>query len=469
MTLSPRNSRRNPMLREVDDLGDLCPRLEGEHRADLCIVGGGYLGLWTALEIKAAEPSMEICVIEADICGGGASGRNSGMALPWWTKIEALIAQCGTDEGLRLARASVTAIDEIAAFADTHRFDIEFARTGWLWGSTSPREDGRWGGIIDALDHHGEAHFAELDRAGVEALVDAPGFRGGALDAACATLHPAKLVRGLRRVALQRGVTIFEETAMTNLRRGSPALIETDAGQVLARRVVLAMNAWSTAVPELDRGIFILTSDDAVSDPVPDFMAQRRWADGPILTDSAVFVSGYRPMADGRVSAGVSGGAIAFGHLGRTRWEGATPRAGDIAAAFTRGFGEGHGITFRDSWRGPIDRTRSGLPLFGPLPGHPNIHYGYGFSGNGIVGCRIGAQIMTSLVLERDDPWSNSGLVHPVEPWMPREPIRYIGAHMVRQAIRRQDQLDRMERDAGPITRKLASLAPGGIVTTATD
>lgn len=196
MTLSPRNSRRNPMLREVDDLGDLCPRLEGEHRADLCIVGGGYLGLWTALEIKAAEPSMEICVIEADICGGGASGRNSGMALPWWTKIEALIAQCGTDEGLRLARASVTAIDEIAAFADTHRFDIEFARTGWLWGSTSPREDGRWGGIIDALDHHGEAHFAELDRAGVEALVDAPGFRGGALDAACATLHPAKLVRG---------------------------------------------------------------------------------------------------------------------------------------------------------------------------------------------------------------------------------------------------------------------------------
>lgn len=378
-------ARRNPMLREAGGLEQPAPRLQGEHRADLCIVGGGYLGLWTALEARAAEPSLEISVLEADICGGGASGRNSGMALPWWTKIEPLVASCGTDDGLMLARASADAIDEIAAFAHDNDLDIEFARTGWLWGATCARQEGRWTGVVEALARHGAAPFRLLDRGGVDALLDAPGLRAGAFDPGCATLQPARLARGLRRVALSRGIAIFENSAMTRLRPGRVPVVETEAGRVVAPRVALAMNAWSTAMPALSRGVFVLTSDDALSDPAPEVLAARRWAAGPIVTDGSVFVSGFRPTRDGRIVGGVTGGHIPFGPLAGRRFEGRTPREGDIAAAFDRSFGTGHGVRFVESWRRPIDRTRSGLPLFGPLPGHPGVSYGYGFSGTSLI------------------------------------------------------------------------------------
>src|SRR2546421_12936574 len=89
------------------------PELKGERRADVCIVGGGYTGLWTALRLKELEPSLDVAVVEADICGGGASGRNGGFVLSWWTKFATLRKLCGDEEAIRLARASADAVHEI--------------------------------------------------------------------------------------------------------------------------------------------------------------------------------------------------------------------------------------------------------------------------------------------------------------------------------------------------------------------
>ena len=93
------------------------PPLAGEHRADIAIVGGGYAGLWTAIELKRRQPSLAITIVEADICGGGASGRNSGMVLPQWAKFAALQQICGTEGALVIARASERALDDIETFS----------------------------------------------------------------------------------------------------------------------------------------------------------------------------------------------------------------------------------------------------------------------------------------------------------------------------------------------------------------
>src|SRR5215216_184203 len=85
----------------------------GAHKTDVCIVGGGYTGLWAALRIKELDPSVDVMLLEADICGGGASGRNGGLALGWWAKLETLIKVCGEEEGLRLAKAASAAVSEI--------------------------------------------------------------------------------------------------------------------------------------------------------------------------------------------------------------------------------------------------------------------------------------------------------------------------------------------------------------------
>ena len=104
--------------------------------------------------------------------------------------------------------------------------------------------------------------------------------------------------------------------------------------------------------------------------------------------------------------------------------------------------------------------------MFGALPGSPSIFYGYGFSGNGVCTTPIAGRILASLALGQEDEWSGCGLVRPVEAWMPAEPFKYLGALMVRAAIRRKDALGYRGRTPGAITRRLAALAPGGVVTT---
>ena len=122
-------------------------------------------------------------------------------------------------------------------------------------------------------------------------------------------------------------------------------------------------------------------------------------------------------------------------------------------------------IPYCDSWSGPIDRTRSGLPLFGLLPGTANVFYGFGFSGNGLATTPVTARILAGLALGIKDEWSTCGLVRPPDNWLPPEPIRYVGAHMVRSAIRNKDRVEQEGKSPGLAVRMLAALAPGGVTT----
>jgi glycine/D-amino acid oxidase-like deaminating enzyme len=183
------------------------------------------------------------------------------------------------------------------------------------------------------------------------------------------------------------------------------------------------------------------------------------------MGDSQTFVTGFRTTADHRFQPGITGGIIGFGSLGTNRFEGRSIREADIRACVSRGFPAFADLPYADSWCGPIDRTRSGLPLFGALPGSNNIFYGFGFSGNGVATTPVTAKILASLALGEKDEWSSCGLVRPPDRWLPPEPIRYIGAHMVRHAIRRKDRLEQENRIPGPFVRALAAMAPGGITT----
>jgi hypothetical protein len=115
------------------------------------------------------------------------------------------------------------------------------------------------------------------------------------------------------------------------------------------------------------------------------------------------------------------------------------------------------------AWSGPIDRTDTGLPLFGRFPKQHNILYGYGFSGNGIGMTYVGGKILRSLALQRLDQWVNCALVRPVHRGFPPEPLRFVGAHLVRGAVRRRDDLEHAGKQSDPVTAWLASLAPSGV------
>jgi glycine/D-amino acid oxidase-like deaminating enzyme len=466
MTRPTRIDGRCAWLREAIAQGETdAPELEGEARADVCIVGGGLAGVWTAITIKLRAPSTDVAIVEADICGGGASGRNSGMVLSQWAKFSALEAFCGTRDAIRLGHEFGSSASNLENFCRDHRIDAEFRRDGWIWGATCPRQVGSWNGILAALAKHDLHPFRSLTGAEIAERTGSRSFLAGIYDPTAATIHPGKLVRGLRRVALQSGVRIYENSAMTRLERQSPPIVRTAKGAVNAARVVLTMNAWSLGLPELRPAIVVMASDDAVTEPVPELLDKIGYKAKPLMGDSQVFVTGFRSTANHRFNPGVSGGIIGFGGMRGQRFEGRSIREDDMRACVRRGHPALADLPFADSWCGPIDRTQDGLPLFGPLPTCPDILYGYGFSGNGVATTPIAGRILASLALGVKDEWSQCGLVRPVENWLPPEPFRYVGALMVRAAIKRKDALAYEDREPGPLVRRLAALAPGGITT----
>src|SRR5947199_1049617 len=143
------------------------PRLEGDERADVCIVGGGFTGLWTALRLKELDPSIDVALVEADVCGGGASGRNGGFVLSWWAKFGTLKKVVGGEEAVRLARTSAEAVDDIGAFCAEHGIDAHYRRDGWLWAATSTAQLGAWEDTLTTIAVYGEQPFQRLDPAEV--------------------------------------------------------------------------------------------------------------------------------------------------------------------------------------------------------------------------------------------------------------------------------------------------------------
>ena len=434
--------------------------LDGDLRVDVAIVGGGYTGLWTAIELKSRNPSLEVALIERDVCGAGASAANAGFALSIWMAVSTLAKKGGEEEAVRLCRASDEAINEMEALAPAHGIDAQVDRRGVFWGATCPMQSGHWDRMLETVEKFQVRHYRVMDGEEIRATTGATNYVAGVLDTSSALIHPGHLVRGLRRLALLEGVRIFEHTPMTALRRGRPPAVVTPRGTVTADKVVLGIYGWSLGVPELRPAIMVICTDAAMTERVPERVAAAGWKDYGGLTDSRIFVEGMRTTSDGRVFWSKAGGRMPFG--GRLDAALRTPHKSteEMRAILGKVFPTLADAPIAGTWSGPIDRSRDGLPLFGRLPGCPDILYGYGYSGAGIVPSRLGSKMLASLALETDDEWANGPLVRSPDRAYPPEPVRWVGGHMVHAAIARKDRLDHEGRKTGPVTDFLLKFKP---------
>lgn len=441
-------------------------RLDGDLSADVCIVGGGFTGLWTAFELKSRDPSLDIVLIEKTRCGAGASGANAGFALSLWVQFQLLETLCGTEEALRLCRSSVETIAEIGEFSKRFSIDSQWSQRGSIWGATCDRQSGHWNPIVDALEKHQVHHFKRLDRDEIMALTGTRAHIAGLLDHSSALVHPGFLVRGLRRVVRDLGVKIYEHTPMQALGRTRPPTVHTPYGVITANKVVLGLYGWSLMVRELSAGAMVIFSDAVMTEPVPQALETLGWRDGPGLNDSNIFVEGYRNTADGRVFFSKAGGALPYGARMEPHLERSYRSEQTMREVLRSTFPTLADSRFAGSWSGPIDRSKNGLPMFGALPSCPDIVFGYGYSGAGIVLSRIGSRILASLVMGSDDEWANAGLVSALKRSFPPEPFRYIGGRFVRSAIARKDRLDHAGRQVGLITKFLLRYKPASFKPT---
>jgi putative aminophosphonate oxidoreductase len=440
------------------------PVLEADERADVCVVGGGYTGLWCALRLKQREPDLDVVLLEADVCGAGPSGRNGGFVLSWWAKFKTLAKRCGVEEALRLGRASAAAVAEIGAFCDEHGIDAHYRHDGWLWTATNPAQQGAWKPTVEALATHGERPFVELAPEEVARRAGSACHLAGVFEPTAATVQPAFLARGLRRVALERGVRIFEHSPVVELERSTPPRARTPRGAVSAERVVLASGVWIVQVHELRRALVVVSSDIAATEPVPARLEELGLRDGLCISDSRLLVHYYRTTRDGRLAFGKGGGTIAFdGRIGRA-FHGPSPHAAAVHASLQTTYPALADVPTPWSWTGPIDRSLDGLPFFGRLGGREDIVYGAGYSGNGVGASYLGGLMLASLALGVDDEWAGAGLVGTRGGDFPPEPLRSLGGRAVRAAVAHKERAEDEGRRPSPLAIALARLAPAGLV-----
>jgi putative aminophosphonate oxidoreductase len=438
------------------------PALEGEHKADVCIVGGGYLGLWTAIRLKQDDPKLDVALIEQNFCGSGPSGRNGGYALSWWPKYETLKKICGTAEAIRLCQASAEAVDEIGRFCATHGIDAEYRRDGWLWLSSCAAHDGGWTSIMDGLERRQIHPFERLMPDEASARAHSRAKVTGVFEPVSATVQPAKLARGLRRVAIDLGVRLFENTPMTRLVRSHPPVVETPRGRIVAGKVTLAMNAWAAQFAEIRKAVVVIGSDVMMTEPIPERLAEIGYTDGMSISDSRMLVSGWRNTPDGRLLTGRGGVSClhAFGGRVGTIFDGRSTQEAGMREVRNLLYPELDDAPLATSWNGPVDRSKSGLPFFGRLGGHRDIVFGVGFSGNGVGPTRMCSRILCSLIGDTQDEWSRSGLVRPLTHDFPPEPIRHLGIGLVRKAVIAKENAELAGRKPGAIANFFAGFAP---------
>ncbi len=461
--MTPGEPHRSFWLEEVAGDAPDSPALEGDDRADIAILGGGYVGLWTALEIKRREPPCDVVVIEQDICGGGASGRNGGFALSWWSKLSSLIQLCGENDALRIARDAEATITEIETFCAAHRIDAHFRRGGWLWTATTEAQRGAWEGVVALCERKGIGPFRRLAPEEVARRTGSAVHRAGVLDVSAATLQPAALARGLRREALAAGVRIYEHTPVTGFSRGSPVVVRAGRGRLRAGRLVIAINAWAAGIRELARSIVAITSDMIVTEPAPERLATIGWTGGESITDSQMMIDYYHVTRGGRVAFGKGGWGIALGGRIGPRFDRDRRRSRMVEADFRRVYPNLGDVAVARDWSGPIDRTPNSLPVFGRLGGRPHIVYGVGWSGNGVAPSVLGGKILASMALGRDDDGSRHPLIGRSAGKFPPEPLRFVGAHVVRAAVARKEAAENRGRKPARLAVALSRFAPSGL------
>jgi len=446
----------------LEEAGEVAPQppLEGERRADVVIVGGGFTGLWAAWQLKALEPGLRVVLLESEVCGQGPSGRNGGFCNSMWFSLPNMRRRWGDEAGLAVARAARDAIGGVESFCREQGVDAWFRRGGYLQVSTAAAHDGIWDEALAACAELGEGDAARALGSGeVAERCESPAFRGGSFYRDAATLQPARLGLGLRKRLLAAGVEIYERSPVRRLSvdcsfvppigtktlqhpAGGGVFAATERGSVLAGAAVVAIGGAAKAPKAPLRDALTVTSSHIVlTEPVPELLEEIGWTGGECITDSRALIDYFRTTPDGRIAFGWGGGRIAMGARLRGRAE-LDRNVVDAAAARLRDYFPGlAGRRLTHAWGGPVDVSPTHVPMVVPLPG-ANAFVAAGYTGNGVGPSYMVGRVLASLALDRRDDHSRLPFVDPAPQRVPPEPFHWLGGETIRRALMSKEEAE---------------------------
>jgi len=442
------------------------PALTADARFDVCIVGGGLTGLWTAYTLAKADPGLRIAVLEREIAGFGASGRNGGWCSALFPRSAgSLEREHGFDAAVAMRQAMVDTVDEVGRVAGVEGIDCDFERGGTVVFARDEVQRGSARADVTEMRRFGVDRPEYWDQRTVGSRFGATGLDGDApgamFDPACARLHPAKLVRGLARVVEALGVSLFERTEVIDWAAGAVRFRAVDTGiegSVAARHVIIALEGYGAQRPRVRRRILPLYSLMIATEPLADDAWDEIGIEhGQTFSDYRHLLIYGQRTADNRFAFGGRGARYHWGSTVDPAYE----RVGEV-------FDRLHGalrdlfpvvgdarITHR--WGGPLGIARDwhATASYNPKTG---VGFAGGYVGDGLSTTNLAGRTLADLVLGRDTeltalPWAN----HRSPLWEP-EPLRFAGANLGILGMQFADLEERVTRRHSLTARLLAPL-----------
>jgi glycine/D-amino acid oxidase-like deaminating enzyme len=425
---------------------DLTPRppLDGSTDADVAILGAGLTGLWTAFYLARRDPGLRIVILEREIAGFGASGRNGAWCAPDLNISIGRLARIHGEASARaMQQATYDAVDEVGRATAEAGIDAGFHKGGELLVARGPHGVPS---LEDAFEEYARFGFGDryrlLDATETAARIRIAGAVRGLYTDAAAVIHPGRLVRGLARHVEALGVTIHEGTAVTAFRErdstGRAALV-TARGEVRAPVIVLAGEAYLSELPPLHRQLVPLWSLIVLTEPVPEAAwADIGWANREVVASTRLSIDYLSRTEDGRILFGGRGAPYRFGSPIRPAYDRHGPTHERLKGFVREWFPMLGDIGFSHEWGGPLGMPRDWHPTmaFDPRTG---IATARGYIGHGVSTTNIAGRVLTDLITGTPSPLVTLPVVnHQSRDWEV-EPFRWLGVRYAQWAVGRLD------------------------------
>ena len=418
------------------------PGLGGDEEHDVCIVGGGLTGLWTAYYLKRAEPGLRVVVLEAEFVGYGASGRNGGWLSAELPGSLARYARGphGQEGADRLAAGLRASVDEVIGVCRDEGIEADIVRNGVVFVARTPAQLSR------LQDEPPGAPARRLTGAEVTERIAVDGALGGYVDPDCARVQPARLVQGLATVVRRMGVTVHEGTRVTAI---GPGIARTERGTVRAAQVLRCLEGYTAGLAGQRRTWLPMNSAIVVTEPLTDRQWDAvGWRDSELLGDLAHAYCYAQRTADGRIALGGRGIPYRFGSRtdvdGRTQeWTIASLRRtlDDLFPAVAE-------VPLAQAWCGVLGVPRDWCASVGLDPA-TGLGWAGGYVGSGLTATNLAGRTLRDLVLgEPSDLTTLAWTNHRVRRWEP-EPLRWLGVRAMYglyRAADRRETTHRLER-----------------------
>ncbi len=422
-------------------VAEATPALRSNVKADVAIIGGGYTGLSTAYHLRAADPSLEVSVLEAETTGFGASGRNAGFVMTLFGASTGLMKRLHGSHAVRDAHTymerAITALEETL---HDHSLDCDYERNGFLKVATSPAYVARIQNEIEFFRSLGVEGFEWLDREQTQERVQSETYLGACYEPRCGLINPIKWSDALRRLALQNGTRLYEKTKVLDVRRQAGRYyIVTDGGSIIAERIVYATNGYTHRLPGIASTQMPAFAYIVVTEKLSDEQrASMGWMGQEGIEDGRNFMHFYRLTPDGRLLVGGGPGVVPYaGNMDNdaypTAWNHLEQFIGTTFPALRN-----IGIDYR--WGGAFSVTSNSTPQVGTVDGGAGI-YAVGCTGHGVAMTHMNGRIIRDLVLDRKTDLTDLWFVNRRSLPLPPEPLRSIVTKTVTTAMKIDDWL----------------------------